>query len=598
MTRLSLRQQFIMLFALLIVPVLLVNVYGNRQAESILQRNVTDAYVELIKQNRQLLSRDLDTINRVSSSIMLHPAAQQMLREPEATVRRHLDKYQELDKLLSSSSLGVNGGQAVYYYFFVNDPDNLYSFAPQAPLATMDRAGVYFMTDEKTRPPWYETAVANKGKGELMLLEHFGTSGKRTVAYVRAINDVSDQNAGLIGVLVAAGVEKKLQESLPAVSMLEGDVYVTDWSNRILASTEMERLGETLELPPVAAWPVAPSGTMRVADAETMYVVDYSYGMRQKLVYRIPLRTLLSGQRGLLNVLTLSYIVYAVFILAVIAYLWRSLVNPLRRMARFATSYEPGRMVPDPPGRRRKDEVGVLLGALHEMAKRINALVQGKYELEIRQREAQLQLLYQQINPHLLYNTLESIYWKSVEEGRSRAADMIKDLSVLMKIGLSRGRELIPLREELEHAQAYVSLQQKRFGYAFRVEWDLDPATAEAPIPKITLQPLIENAILHGVRKMADEGRIVIRTSAEGGEVVVAVRDNGYRPVDYASIAQVLADPGSGSGYGIRNVQQRIRLHFGDDYGLRYAPAEDGDGGTCVTLRLPARADEAGAPAD
>lgn len=132
----------------------------------------------------------------------------------------------------------------------------------------------------------------------------------------------------------------------------------------------------------------------------------------------------------------------------------------------------------------------MLLGAVQDMANRLNALIRDKYLMEIREKEAQLQILYQQINPHLphlLYNTLECIYWKSALEGQSDTAEMIKELSKLMKIGLSRGRELITLAEELEHAKAYTVLQQKRYEYGFRMTWNIADDTLDVLIPQITL---------------------------------------------------------------------------------------------------------------
>ncbi|WP_338130488.1 sensor histidine kinase [Cohnella ginsengisoli] len=182
---------------------------------------------------------------------------------------------------------------------------------------------------------------------------------------------------------------------------------------------------------------------------------------------------------------------------------------------------------------------------------------------------------------------------KARSRGQSESGEMIKELAQLMRIGLSRGRDLITLEEELAHAKAYTSLQQKRYEYGFSVTWDIEERTLVNLIPKIVIQPLIENAILHGVRHMGEDGEIAIRArlSADGIEssVEIRVEDNGYKETDYEAIGRLLeGDEGSaGTGYGIRNVQQRIRLQFGAEYGLFYRPREGG--GTVASIVLPVK---------
>lgn len=247
-------------------------------------------------------------------------------------------------------------------------------------------------------------------------------------------------------------------------------------------------------------------------------------------------------------------------------------MNPLRKLAMFARSHEPGKPLANTPIRERNDEVGVLIYSVHNMANRINNMIHEQYFMEIKQKESQLQLLYQQINPHLLYNTLESIYWKSTLEGNTVSAEMIKDLSKLMRISLSRGRELITIEEELEHAKAYTSLQQKRYEYGFTLLWNVSEGISHYLIPKITLQPLIENAIIHGVMNMGEDGEIIVSVRPEDNNILITVEDNGYKDVDHGAINNLLVNEPAeaSSGYGINNVNKRIQLHFGDLYGMRY----------------------------
>lgn len=590
-TRLRVRQQFMLLVIVMLCPMIFLNGFGNSKAEKLLKQQVTDAYLELNKQNHYVIDRDVDTINRVMTTIIQHPLIQQMIPSAADSVVDRLDKYQDLDKLLLSYSLGVNGGDAVSYSFFVYDPDDLYSFVPKVPLSGSKKSGIYYFSDQD-KPAWFDEAVQKRGKGTLRVIPQFNNtfSKTNTLVYIRAVNNISRGN-NVIGVLVATNLDKKIAASFGTVSIPDGEMYLTDPNGRILAASGAP-LGGKLEVPD------AFRGELPVDQAEItsdhIFVKSRSPVEEENLVYKIPLKSMLRQQTELKSVIWFISVAYIIFGIVVMMYFWRSLMTPMQKLAFFVRSYEPGNAVPKAPEEQRADEVGVLIHSVYDMAERLNVLIHDKYQLDIKQKEAQLQILYEQINPHLLYNTLESIYWKSSLEGNFESAEMIKDLSKLMRISLSKGRELITLEQEIEHATAYINLQQKRYDYSFRVTWDIDRELLAASVPKIILQPLIENAIIHGVRNMGEDGEIAVSVQSAGGCVQVRVRDNGYKEVDFAALERLLnGEKGDPSlGYGIRNIHQRIRLHFGKEYGLHYERGGEGGITAVVVLPLPSEQQE------
>ncbi|MCD9023201.1 cache domain-containing sensor histidine kinase [Cohnella silvisoli] len=590
LTRLNVRQQMVLLFLILVSPVFLLNWYANTKAEQILKEHVTNAYEELNKQNHVLINRDIDTINRIMSTIIQNPITQKMIINKDELQFDRVRKYAAMTTLLGNNSVGVFGGEAVYYFLFVYDPNGNYGFAPSTP--NIDRqtssSSVFFYSD-LTKTPWMEKALKEKGKGVLAYIDNFGPKGdQKTLAYLRVVNNISKGNS-VVGILVATKMDKKIEESLSTVSLPEGgEIYLTDWSNRILASSTSQT-GDLLNLPESVGQTAAREETSNTITDEFIYVVHSKLSLQQKLIYRIPVKSLLQQQSALKKVIQMISIVYSLFAIIVMMYFWRSLMNPLQKLAMFARSHEPGKPLSKSPVRERNDEVGVLIYSVHNMANRINDMIHDRYDMEIKQKESQLQLLYQQINPHLLYNTLESIYWKSSLEGNTGSAEMIKELSKLMRISLSRGKELITIEEELEHAAAYTSLQQMRYEYGFRIHWDISEEVRLNLIPKITLQPLIENAIIHGVMNMGEDGVILVTARTVEDNVIITVEDNGYKETDHSAINLMLSgkQSESSSGYGIRNVHRRIQLHFGDRYGLRYEAREDE--GTRVIVIFPVR---------
>ncbi|RED65547.1 cache domain-containing sensor histidine kinase [Cohnella lupini] len=592
LTRLNVRQQLILLFLVLVSPVFLLNWYANTKAEQILKEHVTSAYEELNKQNHFLINRDIDTVSRLMTTIIQNSMTQSMISNEQDAQFDRVVKYREMNTLLGNNTVGLFEGEAIYFFLFVYDPNNNYQFAPSVPDINrqINGSSVFFYSDQ-TKTPWIEEALKAKGKGVLSIIDNFGPRGnQRTLAYLRTVNSITNGRS-VVGVLVATKMDKKTEESFSTVSLPEGgEMYLTDWSDRILASTTSE-MGKIMKLPPELDMDSLEETISSVYE-ESIYVVHTKYSLKQKLVYKIPTKSLLQQQSALKQVIQTISIVYSLFAIVVMMYFWRSLMNPLRKLAMFARSHEPGKPLSSSPTKERNDEVGVLIYSVHNMANRINDMIHDQYFMEIKQKESQLQLLYQQINPHLLYNTLESIYWKSSLEGNTGSAEMIKELSKLMRISLSRGRELITIEEELEHATAYTSLQQKRYEYGFTIKWDISDEVRNYWIPKITLQPLIENAIIHGVINMGEDGEIIVTARSDDDNVVITVEDNGYKETDHDAINRLIVnEPSDGaSGYGIRNVNKRIQLHFGNVYGLRYEARETE--GTRVTVIIPKRTGE------
>ncbi|GAA0373257.1 sensor histidine kinase [Paenibacillus motobuensis] len=587
LNRMNVKQQLFLLFLIIIIPLFILNAYGNYKADQILKRHVTNAYIELNKQNFRLINRDIEAVNKVTSTVFQNSLLQQLNPlSTDETILQRVKNYEKLENLLTTYSQETDEREPVYYSLYVYDPQNTYFFAPFYP--GPKKSGVYFFSDDE-KPDWFDEAVDKKGKGYLRLIDHLsppskGQGDQRTLAYIRAINNI--YRNGTIGVLVVTNLDARVQESLQTVSLPEGELYFTNWSNRVL-SAQSNKHEDVLELPLEVADMGMTSGVKDVITSDYIYVVNYNHVLQQKLVYKVPVQALLHQQKEIKQVIQLISIVFFAGSLIFMLYFWRSLMMPIQKLVYFVRRYEPGNIVPETPSREKKDEISVLMHSIYDMARRLNALVHYKYTMDLKQKESQLQILYQQINPHLLYNTLESIYWKSTMEGNTASAEMIKELSKLMKISLSQGRELITLGEELEHASAYIKLQQHRYDYQFRVLIDIPEELLPISIPKITLQPLIENSIIHGVKHMGEDGKIVIRAASDEDNLFIFIEDNGYKPVDYELINRLLDEenPDPTFGYGIRNIHQRIRLHFGANYGLQYSKREED--GTRVTLKLP-----------
>ncbi len=244
-------------------------------------------------------------------------------------------------------------------------------------------------------------------------------------------------------------------------------------------------------------------------------------------------------------------------------------------------------------------EPHIFIGGSKEI-RHLGKSIQGSYKQNLslmkkvvweqnERRKSELDVLQSQINPHFLYNTLDSITWMIEGEKNEEAAFMITQLAKLFRISLSKGHTIISIRDELQHAQSYMNIQKIRYKNKFEVIFDTDPEILDCCVVKLVLQPVLENAINYGIREMDGCGRIEIHGKKADNMIILSVSDNGMGiPED--EIAFLLKDTNRvrkrGSGVGLVNVNNRIKILFGERYGL-YIESEL-DEGTTVYIKLPA----------
>lgn len=235
-------------------------------------------------------------------------------------------------------------------------------------------------------------------------------------------------------------------------------------------------------------------------------------------------------------------------------------------------------------------EIQHLGRSIGDMAKRIKTLMQDIVVEHESKRKSEFDTLQSQINPHFLYNTLDIIVWMIENEQKQEAVKVVTALARFFRISLSKGKSIIPVRDELEHVRNYLTIQQMRFKNKFIYEIEAEREVMELASLKLMLQPLVENAIYHGMEFMDGDGEIHVRVRREGNELLFEVCDNGLGMTKQQTESLLREDAPApslrGSGIGVKNVNERIRLYFGEEYGLTIY--SEPDVGTTVSCRLPA----------
>ena len=292
--------------------------------------------------------------------------------------------------------------------------------------------------------------------------------------------------------------------------------------------------------------------------------------------------------RNVSEMVHLSLLIAAMVLLAALFTSWllsRLLSRPLRSLESAMEDFESDADHFDyyPVGGTR--EVQELSCSFGHMVMRIQQLMNTVREEEVNLRKTELKALQAQINPHFLYNTLDSIAWMCEQGRNADAVKMVHALARLFRISISKGHELIPISREIEHAESYLQIQKYRYKNQFTYHFHVDPDCLHYLCNKITLQPIIENAINHGLDLLVDEGRIDVYVQQDGDDIVFRVEDNGVGMSQEQIVAILEHGPKERTGIGIRNVNDRLQIYFGKEYGLTITSKLDV--GTCVEIRMP-----------
>lgn len=313
-----------------------------------------------------------------------------------------------------------------------------------------------------------------------------------------------------------------------------------------------------------------------------------------KMVGMAPLRDIAKDAHEIRRLILLSVGLSIVFTVILYLFLTARLTRPIQilkhKMRRAASGFLEVKV--NPSG---TDELADLGNSFNIMIEQIKMLMQRSIREREQIQKAELRTLQAQINPHFLYNSLDSIIWMAEAGKKTEVIRLVQALSRFFRISLSKGRDLISVGEEVEHVRNYLVIQQMRYSDILDYEIDLPSELRAVPILKMTLQPIVENALYHGIKNRRGKGRIRISGAADrNGRLRLSVTDNGIgmSAGKLAELRRLLDDPpfpqGEGEpdgGYGLLNVQQRLRLYYGPGYGVTVDSAEGM--GTAVEIAIP-----------
>lgn len=568
----------------------MIHFYSGR-ASDILVDEVTQTMLQTLKQAGTNIDYHFGRIEDLSDSLMINPVLIGSL-STDGTVESYMEQHKQLKDLREKVIEPAQTNDKVDKIRLYVDHSKNYS-----------REGInFFALDDVFGTPWVTRALEAGGSGVwggLHLQSYLDQSPAYVFSNARVLRFYRDFNvpSGLLVIDLDMQAVSDIAADLGGIGSGEaGAVYLVDEHNTVMYHSDLQAVGGTLAEDVRGVISNRTEGVQAFErEGDKQYAIFTSLRTTNwRLVVEVPQEVIagrvvelnqFSGLTGLLGTTLLFVIllfVLQMFFVRSMSRRVRTVVHSIRREGIESLDEQMQDGAKD--NRILESSVNVLIHKLHR-------LMGEAYTAKVQEREAMLRALQAQINPHFLYNTLDSINWLARKHDAPDISQMIDGLAQYFRLSLNKGQDMVSVADELELARVYLEIQRHRFKDSFEYEIIGGDELAGYMMPKLTLQPLVENALLHGIQHTRDmSGRIQIEAYTEGEELWMVVSDDGVgmemqtakRMLHYGKTDADTA--GRGGSYGLYNVHERIRLFSGEGYGLSIY-SEPGKG-TAVTVRM------------
>jgi two-component system sensor histidine kinase YesM len=582
---LPIRYKLIIHFLLIsILPSIVLGILISWAVDKIIEEQVNDNTLQLIDKVNGSLESSVINVQNITYFISFNPH-----------IQRFLDGKINIDTIDTDEEYEITA--------FLRNFSTLYPEV--AGILVVNDEGEYMSNElysrtaqSLTKESWYREAVAEKGIAKVLgkpaernIASHVNYQEGEVVSVVRAIIDPETKQEK--GVVLIDLKLRSIAETAKDVRLGKtGYLMVIDDNGEIIYSPPNSIIGEI----PMESILEEKHGTFSqmMSGEQIQFIYQKSPFTNWTTVGVFSSESVTAVQQIRFYIISFVFFVCLVGITASY-YLSNSMSKPISQLALAMQKAESGDLSSRYDG-KRKDEVGRLGRSFNKMIAQIHKLILLNERQERKKREAELHSLQAHIKPHFLYNTLETIQWMARKRGAPDVADVVASLAKLFRIGLSKGNSIIPLVQEVEHIESYLTIQATRYREKLNYSIKFSPKIKDVFVLKIVLQPIVENAIYHGIKERRGPGLIEIGVEEKEEKLLIHIRDDGkgmsaekLQALRH-SLSTFLSrneEEGMASvrGYGIVNVDARLKLTFGEEYGLRID--SEMNKGTTVTIHHP-----------
>lgn len=450
-----------------------------------------------------------------------------------------------------------------------------------------------FSDELMKREDWFQKAVALQGEPYWFRLPDtnmiFVAKQLNQMTYIG--NKVENYTLGVIFI----GMDLTwIRERIDVGQLTEGTkIILADSNERIVYSEggdslEGQKLSDLFDMSVLKQAEEKRSKSLQYTALDGTQYLTKKTNLQQELtlITMIPIddvEQIANGTVGVIAVVVLVMLVAGVCLIAVIS---QYVVKPIKRLSEHMKHSDRLELIPYKGS--STDEVSVMYDSYNNLMERLSQLIEEVYYSTEQQKIAEMKTLQAQINPHFVYNTLDSVCCISLMRGEDDIADALSSLAFLMRYNIKQPDDMVPIAKELEMIRNYISIQQLRYEDRLDLDVELELDPERWMIPKMIIQPLVENCVTHGIDSEDGNGEILITCLEQEDSIVIVVHDNGQN-ADVNEINEHLAGTKNiakeSGGFGIRNVNQRIQMKFGGKYCLHFEKAEDE--GTNAVVRVP-----------
>lgn len=563
------------------LPICLFSALTFQSMSKIISRNVIYAVENTFNQTHAYLSEKFGRIKKASDLVMANDDVNNMfiLRD----IYSDEDSYYSMKKATEFLTSLADGDISRVMLYIDNDLDFRYSFHFRGLDSVVGASWLPLMKDDALRMLWapsaYLTGATNAGQ-----------ENQDDLALIRKYSDPSDY-AEPIGYYCVYFRAEPIRRILHMGDAVSGSLtFLRNGRGEVVHVSNQEKVAHLLPLYENKAGEHAETSLLKAFDSgsEKILYAERVFGDSDwQLVTIISSEDVLAQvKRTQLQILlmTMAISIFCFSFAWMMARSMTSRIKALEKKMKVAQT-SPPKMDPNAPP---TDEIGYLGRTYDYLMDRIGSLMEEKYRDGIQVKTLELKTLQEQINPHFLYNTLDTIHWLAQEGSPHKVGQAVTALAEFYRLSLSGGDDEVSVRDELRRISTYVDIQNIRFSGAIHLIIDIDEEIGDCLILKLLLQPFVENAILHGImRKPSKEGYILVGAFIADERIHISIEDNGVGMTPHSLEAVTAEDTDEQPGYGLKNVRQRIALFYGPDAGIEFT-SRPGTGTTAEVV-LPVR---------
>ena len=545
----SIRKKLVISYLLLItVPILVLGVYSF----SVSKRNMERQTEETIRNNVRLMASDLETSLKRENDNIKYLSYNAKFRQVLKNSRgNQVEVAQVLNEVV----------EPIFWYFITSD-HNMKGIEIYTPYVSQEVGSFLKPVGDSSEESWYQ--YHQKNFGTLWTFENGSMFATRTVLDAQTASEP-------IGVLKLTVHPASVLEPISNNTFLNNGILLTDTEGKTIYSRQTG--AEPADQAVLAG---AEAGNLADGDQGEYIVMSEAISTSGWRLYYYVTKSEITGQ--LYEILKSTLLIVGLCLavsLFLIGILSRVLSRRILELKESAEKVAEGNFNLE-LNHNDTDEIGIVSKSLQTMCDRLNEMINRVYKAELEKKAMELKALQAMINPHFLYNCLSSIKWKAIRTGNDEISDLTGHLAKFYRTSLNGGKQITTVGSELENVKSYVELQRMTHENSFDAEYEFDETLLGYSMPNFLLQPIVENAIEHGINYQEEidgKGRLIVRLEEEDSHLIFSILNNGPR-VELERLEEILNTPGK--GYGIYNIEERIRIYYGAGCGVYASVTEDG----------------------